>query len=611
MKKVLFCLVGVLIVLALALPAGIPAVMGQGGNNQTAIDETATNSTPLVDDSDDSGCLPCSRARSSGNSSGNQTDAETLTASGNSTLEANGESDGDIGLMQTDPWPRCQSGCDAKDASITHIWLEANPDCTPGTPTSAELWATFNINRSQGVCCVVSVVDIYIDGNLFQADHVTYIGNLVPGGTTYDVKITDITWPCGSVLTLTNIYAQWIQKTGSPCPDCSYTCDDYSVPSKCYYDAGPYEVQAPLVADFEFTTECYCDNTIFTDTTTGGVEPYKSWDWDFGGDYTYEGDDPTTLQNPVIHYDSAGSYNVTLTVTDDDGTVRSRSRVVTVYPTPTADAGPDKDIYEGDSVQIGGNSTASGGTPPYTYSWTPTTGLDDATIANPTASPASTTTYTVTVTDSKGCTDEDSMTVTVKERLTLEITAASDSKVYDGTPLTNDGYSITDGTLADGHTLVSVTVTGSQTDVGSSDNVPSNAVIMDNGTDVTANYDITYVNGTLTVTAREIEITAASDSKVYDGTPLTNDGYSITDGTLADGHTLVSVTVTGSQTDVGSSANVPSNAVIMDNGTDVTANYDITYVNGTLTLPPERSKSPPPATARSMTAHPSPTMATA
>jgi len=62
---------------------------------------------------------------------------------------------------------------------------------------------------------------------------------------------------------------------------------------------------------------------------------------------------------------------------------------------------------------IGGTPTASGGTPLYTYSWTPTTGLNDASIANPTASPAVTTPYTVTVTDSKGCTDSDDVTVTV------------------------------------------------------------------------------------------------------------------------------------------------------------------------------------------------------
>ena len=94
----------------------------------------------------------------------------------------------------------------------------------------------------------------------------------------------------------------------------------------------------------------------------------------------------------------------------------------------------------------------------------------------------------------------------------------------------------------------------------------------------------TSVTHDFTVTARPLEITADSDSKVYDGTALENDGYSITGGSLADGQTLDSVTVTGSQTEVGSSDNVPSDAVILANGTDVTANYNITYVNGTLTV---------------------------
>jgi len=174
-------------------------------------------------------------------------------------------------------------------------------------------------------------------------------------------------------------------------------------------------------------------------------------------------------------------------------------------------------------------------------------------------------------------------TATITQRL-LEVTAASDSKAYDGTALTDSGYSITAGSPAVGQTLASVNVTGSQTEVGSSDNVPSDAVIMDNGTDVTASYNITHVSGTLTVTARELQITAASDSKEYDGTPLTNSGYAITAGSLAAGHTLASVNVTGSQTEVGSSDNVPSDAVIMDSGKNVTGNYHITYVSGTLTV---------------------------
>jgi hypothetical protein len=45
MKKAIICLLGVLTVLAIALPASIPLVMGQGGNNQTAANATITNET--------------------------------------------------------------------------------------------------------------------------------------------------------------------------------------------------------------------------------------------------------------------------------------------------------------------------------------------------------------------------------------------------------------------------------------------------------------------------------------------------------------------------------------------------------------------------------------
>ncbi|HMQ77397.1 MAG TPA: PKD domain-containing protein, partial [Flavobacteriales bacterium] len=51
----------------------------------------------------------------------------------------------------------------------------------------------------------------------------------------------------------------------------------------------------------------------------------------------------------------------------------------------------------------------------YSYSWSPTTGLSDPNIANPTANPGSTTTYTVTVTQNgqPGCVGTDQVTVTV------------------------------------------------------------------------------------------------------------------------------------------------------------------------------------------------------
>ncbi len=86
----------------------------------------------------------------------------------------------------------------------------------------------------------------------------------------------------------------------------------------------------------------------------------------------------------------------------------------------TAEAGDNITICTGDAAVIGGSPTASGGTGPYTYSWSPSTGLDDDTAANPSASPAVTTAYTVTVTDVNGCpSDQDQVTVTVESCINL------------------------------------------------------------------------------------------------------------------------------------------------------------------------------------------------
>ncbi|MCG8322571.1 MAG: hypothetical protein MI921_23935, partial [Cytophagales bacterium] len=79
----------------------------------------------------------------------------------------------------------------------------------------------------------------------------------------------------------------------------------------------------------------------------------------------------------------------------------------------TVDAGGPQAICDGASVNIGGSPTASGGTGPYTYVWSPTTDLDDFTDPNPDAIPTTTTIYTAIVSDATGCTLSDNMTLTV------------------------------------------------------------------------------------------------------------------------------------------------------------------------------------------------------
>lgn len=75
------------------------------------------------------------------------------------------------------------------------------------------------------------------------------------------------------------------------------------------------------------------------------------------------------------------------------------------------------------TIQPGGSTEivadVFGGVPPYSYVWTPSTGLSDPTLRVPLASPGVTTTYSVTVTDAVGVTASASVTVEVVPTSTL------------------------------------------------------------------------------------------------------------------------------------------------------------------------------------------------
>ena len=80
---------------------------------------------------------------------------------------------------------------------------------------------------------------------------------------------------------------------------------------------------------------------------------------------------------------------------------------------PVVDAGGDQIITcinNVDGAQIGSPEVTGN-----TYSWSPTTGLSNPNIANPIANPSTATTYTLTVTNSTGCSSDGTVNVTIDD----------------------------------------------------------------------------------------------------------------------------------------------------------------------------------------------------
>ena len=115
----------------------------------------------------------------------------------------------------------------------------------------------------------------------------------------------------------------------------------------------------------------------------------------------------------------------TYIVTSDLSATCKNSDTVTVFVVNdfTLNAGPDVTICLNESSQL--NATASPSSEgPFTYEWSPATGLTNPLISNPIASPTASTTYTVTVTSASGCVAQDSLNVIISG-LAPAVTATS------------------------------------------------------------------------------------------------------------------------------------------------------------------------------------------
>ncbi len=242
---------------------------------------------------------------------------------------------------------------------------------------------------------------------------------------------------------------------------------------------------------------CSGATVLLGDTATGGTPPYLySWS-------PSSGLSAATDAMPLAAPTSTTIY--TVTVTDGKGCTAADQVLVTVNPSPRANAGADKILCVGSTAAIG--EPATGGTPPYTYSWQPVTGLSETDIASPLVSPAGTTVYVVTVTDAKGCIVTDSVNVTVRPRPLVN--AGADTSICKGASV-HIGEAATNGTPP--YTYVWTPTTGL-----SNANIPDPVA----SPFTTTTYTLTIIDASGCVTTDRIHITVRNAPGALAGSDAT------------------------------------------------------------------------------------------
>ncbi|WP_035358536.1 transglutaminase-like domain-containing protein, partial [Acholeplasma equifetale] len=167
----------------------------------------------------------------------------------------------------------------------------------------------------------------------------------------------------------------------------------------------------------------------------------------------------------------------------------------------------------------------------------------------------------------------------------ITIQTASDEKTYDDIEFYNLNHTIIEGSLVLDHLTIVDEFTVIK-DAILTNNILRIKIVDSYSEDKTSNYDITYVYGLLEIYKRYVKIETASNHKIYDGLDLSDQNYTILDGSFVDSHTLIVLHSTKIKY-VGSEFNYFDEIDILNaNNESVLSNYLIEGAYGVLTIDP-------------------------
>ncbi|MEI6124105.1 MAG: LamG-like jellyroll fold domain-containing protein [Bacteroidota bacterium] len=260
------------------------------------------------------------------------------------------------------------SGCNYNDPTYDHIAIEKNGDLNHSSTNALVAPVQIdpgNVNVETGSDYLVrvlwthadSTLKVYVNGTL----RVSYTGNIVSqlfGGSPY-------------------VYWGFTAATGG----------EYNIQKVCIVNLPSNEVSLS-------SSVSICQGSSYQANIPGAV----TYSWTPVTNISNP-----TIANPILSPSETTTYHVSLS--DACSNIQTDSITIIVKPIPDVIATGTATICSGAATGL----YAGGAT---TYSWSPASGLDNPSIVNPTASPLSTTIYTVLGT-TNGCSATDTLTIHV------------------------------------------------------------------------------------------------------------------------------------------------------------------------------------------------------
>jgi len=280
----------------------------------------------------------------------------------------------------------------------SYVW--SNGSTSAVNPVSPNITTTYTVNIFNASGCYITDTVVVI----------------VSGGSAIQVNAGDSAFICtGGNITLTTSgtsQAIWYPLTGLSSTSSTNPIASPSVTTTYYVvginNSGCVSFDSIVVVVNPNPTISFSlpNNTVCINGTSIGLTGTPS-----GGTFSGRGISSGSLPEFVPSIAGVGSHIITYNYADPiSGCSSSTSQTIEVLPTPTASAGPDQTICEGQSAIL----TATGG---ISYLWN--NGFTSATIL---VNPTSSTVYSVLVTSANGCISRDEITVFVNPLPSIEFT---------------------------------------------------------------------------------------------------------------------------------------------------------------------------------------------